>query len=329
MIGRQNLTSLFLALGLALPMAAACGGGGDDDDDGTPTPEPATDAPEPTDPPPTPTPVPPMDTWQKMTTLAIASESGGLDIDGDGGKDNGIYEALDTISTSLTGSVNDAIDAAVEAGTLTQQQGSALKQVAAGIIEGLVSVDTINNGLQTNIEDAEGFISYNIKGSGSSFTMFYWQADAQAGGEVIVPTDQVGEMSGSEDPRSGSVMFGPGEFELGTVIEIPETPQSDGQTIDLTFPVSDALTKIEYDVTLTREALTGGAIQIVALTALVEQLVTTLVDAGVPIEDPQAVVDAAEQSLIDASDIECSSGDPCFSISLQFDAITAVASTAN
>ena len=328
MIGRQNLTSLFLALGLALPLAVACGSDGDDDG-GTATPEPATDAPTPTEAPPTPTPVPPMDTWQKMTTLAIASESGGLDIDGDGGKDNGIYDALDSIASSLTEAANAGIDAQVDAGVLTQQQGNALKQVAAGIIEGVVSVDTINNALATNIEDATGFIAYNLKGSGSSFTIFYWQADAQAGGEVIVPTDQVGEMSGSEDPRSGSVMFGPGEFELGAVIEIPATPQSEGQTIDLTFPVQDALTKLEYDETLTQDALTGGGIEIVALTALVEQLVGTLVDAGVPIEDPQAVIDGAEASLIAASDIDCSTGDPCFSISLQFDAITAVASTSN
>lgn len=325
MFGRQTST-LLLALGLALPVVA-CGPSGEEE--GAETTAPVEQTPEPTEAPtpePTPTPIPPMDTWQKMTTFSIADENDGLDIDGDGSKDNGIYAALESISDSLLAGIEAGLDAAVEAGTLTPQQAQLAQQAAEGVVTTIVSVDTINAALATNIETAEGFLAYNIAGSDSEYTIFYWTADSQSGGEVLVPTNNIGEQSTSDNPRSGTVTFGPGTFEFSATLTTPTNPQTGegGDEIELGFAVNDALTKMEYDPTLTTGALTGGGVKIVALTALVEAIVELLVET-LPegtITDPDQIVADAEASLEAASDIECSDGSSCFSITFAYDAVT-------
>lgn len=298
---------------------------GPDEREESPTPEDESLTSQGVSPTPTPTPAPALDTWQKMTRLELMDEPQTcLDLDGDGSSDNGLPIALAELAASVLEAVNAEINAMAESGEINDQQALALQNLADEVIHATISVESINTSLANDIEQGDGFVAYELWARSPYSNLLFWEVYEQGGG-VIVPRGQVGEANTSEDPLGGEVYFGPGYFTLGTVVVVPETPENPEQAFDLTFYVADVGVLMDYDPTFTRDAVMGGGIEIIALTALLEQLLTTI-ETLVPI-DLSGLIDPIYEQLLRLSDIDCANGDPCMSTCLSFDAITTVVAT--
>jgi hypothetical protein len=324
--------SFLLVTALALPIV---GCGSDDDDDTTPTSATPTNEPTPTatataEPTPTATAVPDFNKWQAFSSFAIAEENDGLDYDDDGSGDNGLYAAFEVIVDTLITNVDETIDALTDypnqedpcEGTetgcpLTPTQAQAAKAAAHQAIEQLVSIETINTALAGVYAGGAQPQAINVYEEGSSYVLEYWNGSLD--GSTWVADNNFGIQTSTDFDKTGaSTSHFAGSFQFET--EIGGGPQGDPTAIG--FEVQDALTELKFSSAATNGALTGGGIEIVALTDLVQSLLEALDEAGVLPEDfdIEGTVAQVEDALISNSDIECSSGDPCFSVTFTYDA---------
>lgn len=320
----QFIPSFLLVTALALPLAACGGTEGETETPGetpavTPTAEPtptATATPIP------PTPTPDFDKWQAMTKFNVAAENEGLDYDNDNNPDNGLWAAFETIQDSLLDSINETIDSLTDNPgevdeceetdicVFTPQQATAAKAAAKTAIEQTVSVDTINDALDAAYAAGAQPQAINVVEEGSAYGLYYHSGAAEGSGWVS--EEQIGYQPGDLDKTGNSDSeFGAGSFRFET--SFGGGPGGGEETV-IGFDIKDALTTFRWNNASISGALTGGGLEIVALTELVENILIALDEAGLLPDDfdQQAAVEAVETALIANSDITCpSTGNPC------------------
>lgn len=333
MTREKFIPAFLLVSALTLPIV----GCGDDDDDttaGTPTAaQPTPTATATAAPTPTATAVPAFDKWQAFTSFAIAPENQGLDYDNDGQKDNGLYAAFEIIVDTLIENVDATIDAltdfpgqedacetATEQGCpLTPTSAAPIKAAAHTAIETAISIENINAALEAPYAAGAEPQAINVYEQGSGFVLDYWNGAAGSGNWV--PDVNIGTQNSTSFDKTGASNSNfAGTFHFGT--EVGGGGPQGGDPTEIGFDIQDALTQFKYNAASINGALTGGGIEIVALTDLVESLLQALADAELLPEDfdIDAAVSQVEDALVSNSDIDCSDGTPCFSVTFSYSA---------
>lgn len=292
----------------------------------TPRPTP-TVAPTPTQQP------PPRHQWQGFTRFAVAEEERGLDYDGDGLSDNGVYYALEVIQTELIAVVfaeieaqtdiedqDDPCETTEEGCAFTPVTALAAKAAAVTFIQELVSVETINQALVSAFDAAVTPWAIELETEGAVTHLHYYAGSVQQveGSYGFQAERHIGLQSGAMRTDGTPTLFGPGTFDISVSVEDEEG----GEPTTVGFQIKEALTRFVFDPRTISGALTGGGMQIIQLVGVVQQVLDGLEEAQILPEDfdKEATLADVEDALRSACDIVCpSTGEPCFSVTFTYD----------
>lgn len=318
-----------LTLGLLIASSWGCGSSNNDsqayvEPTATPT---VTATPEPTA-----TPLGPAieaDEWFALSSMVIADENKGFDLDGDGSVDNGTYAVMEALSVSLTDITTQAIadqgpGGACEASndcSLTTQQVIQLTAAAQAAINLLVNVNALNVALQAPYN--AGLLPYAIHTYVEEGNILeYWTGELPFEGDGYTLHDLISVQPGhiSEESRVGNFATTQ-EMAFSFGIETP-APADDDLMIHLF--ILDPQTEMTWNSSKLSNVLLGGASALQPWIDYSEQILDYLVEQGILSEnfDSDAALKDLESALIDAADITCSDGSACFSLMLAYDADT-------
>lgn len=320
--------TLFLLL-----LTAGCGA--DDREDGTnvPTTPPAgevspTTEPSPTPPPspptpPAPTPLPPLDSWQRMTSVALLSEPDPcLDLTDDGQPDNSLPPALEVLAAGILHTSTAAINALVEEGEMSQEEADIYLAIATEVLAQVSSIEGLNTLLAAEIAGGEGWTSHYFSGGlRKAFEWDLWTSRYQVGGEVTEPVEWIGLAEGDSDPRLGCPTLGPGGMVFSLPIKVPDTMHSDAGTYDLSVAIEDVYVQVCHDPTYTHGTILGGGIDLQYLAEVLDEMITSTTSPP-RTSAPSVVAQTVYDELVTVSDMTCSNGAPCLSMCATFDGLT-------
>ena len=259
-----------------------------------------------TDPTPTPTP-PPMNDYFRISRLEILSEGEGVDVDSDGDADNNIEVALQTLADGISVGIETALaESSIPFGEdcVPQQPcGDDIMDTVNDTLDSVLSVEALSDQINDPIQ--AGNINYlqQFEEAGTGVNLNWYQAEFVETG--FAPTTVLGQQAGSLD-ASGGGTFGPGSLTLTTEIT---TQGRDGETNTTSFYITlyNGKTIVSgYNDNKLTDFITGGAVSIEDLLALMETTINNINDAlptGISEEQIQLIIDTAAGALLPLADV--------------------------
>lgn len=326
MATHAHLSSKLGASLFCLSLALGACGSAQETPDPTGTPTAVADTPTPT-----PTPAPGLDDWQMMTSLQVAPKGGGLDLDGDGRLDNGIYAGMKTLETGIINAIeawnNSSTDFPGQTDICEEEDapgctGPKLPPEAMAAIEQvigtLVSVDAINRALAAPYEAGQYPYALHLYGTSPDHTLDYYTGELTNPGYV---TDAlIGSQKGNITLDGTETHFGPGSYTFSVSLQPPQ-----GEPLALSFALYTAQSQFIYDPAGLDDAYTGGGVSIYDMLDLAETVLEFIDGMIINIMEDQDPLDVdgilaqLEDELQGAADISCMDGGQCISMSLIYD----------